>query len=327
MCVQVHACRCSGLCVCSMQVQESTAWVCRSSVLCVCVCVWHGCACKMHCMCVAWACRSSALCGGGGGTCGCHVRVLCVPSSGPSPQAVGALPVNICQAQPGLKCLEPLPQLPWVHLPSQHGVSGAWVRGRRHCHRPLHTWCHLSCCGPFGYSFSPSFACNPLRAQMSALSPEGGTCCQVPRAGRGTGSHRPPKASQATGPGGGTSQTPRCPGRLRGMAPPQPQVGGQGPPAPTQATPGMQMEPLLTADGPPQGGRDQCSVPAPSPSHRQLESPGPARARGQRNPGVPPPLQEWVGEGLGHQQVMRSRAVAAQSLPTQVTVGQRAWSH
>lgn len=113
----------------------------------------------------------------GGGTCGCHVRVLRVPSSvGPPHRPVGALPVNVCQAQPGLKCLEPLPQLPWVHLPSQHGVSGAWVRGRRHCHRPAHTWCRLSRCGPFGYSFSPSFACNPLRAQMSALSLEVGTC-------------------------------------------------------------------------------------------------------------------------------------------------------
>lgn len=241
MCVQVHACRCSGLCVCSIQVQESTAWVCRSSVLCVCVCVcgtgvhvkctacvWHGRAGPVHCggghLWVSCACpvcaEQWALSTGSGGTSCKHMPGPAgaeMPGA-PPPAPLGAPPLP-ARGQRGLGAREKALPPPSAHLVPPQLLRPIWLQ---------------------------------LFSLLCMQSPEGPDECPVPR-GRhllsGTQSwagHRQPQASQsfqATGPGGGTSQTPRCPGRLRGMAPPQPQVGGQGPQRPLRLPLGCRWSP------------------------------------------------------------------------------------
>lgn len=218
VCLCVCVCRCRCAAVCSMQVQWSVSWRYGNPS--------RGCAgpCSVWCVC-ARAC-----------TCGCHVHVLSVPSGGPSPQAGGD---TSCKHLPGLSRLEPLPlRGSYCTSSPARGVSEA------RCGERAVLSAHLQPPGrggPFGYSFSPSFACSPQR-EAPALSGA--------RPGGGPASHGLP-----------TLPTTRCPVPRRAER--------HGPP---QAAGGCRWSPSRLWMAPP-GGRDSFCAHSRA---GQLESPGPS---------------------------------------------------
>lgn len=198
----------------------------------------------------------------------------CAELCGPPHRPVETLPVNVCQAQPGLNRPEPLP------VPSSSWTSAPLHGSARPGCGPLHTRSRPGRCPHLVTAFLPPLHAAPGGPAESPVPRGRHPLCQVPRPGRGTTSHRAPYTSQPHGAW--------CPGRLRGTAPPQDHPH----PGPPQAACGVQTEPLLTADGPPGWGRPvfcastragQLESPGPSAEESLLPSPS-GRVRGARAP-------------------------------------------